>query len=73
MPEYSKQIANAISAMTKRSAGAIAMLAPRAKKQLSVSEILNVRYDLCDAEGMDDENSFLWAENCGVRIGGKRD
>lgn len=75
MPDYSKQIANAISAMTKRSANAVAMLSPAnsSKRSLTVREILDVRYDMCDAEGIGDEDSYLWAENCGVRFGQKRD
>lgn len=75
MPDYSKQIANAISAMTKRSADAIGMLSTggSSKRALRVSEILDLRYDIpCDVSAFSEEDSYLWAENCGSPLSQKR-
>jgi len=76
MPDYSKQIAHAISVMTKRSAHAMSMLSPTnsAKRSQSVREILDIRYDIaCDVTEMSEETNFLWAENCGAPLTKKRD
>lgn len=45
MPDYSKQLANAINAMTKRAVEPTLALSAPAKRALTLSQILDIGYD----------------------------
>lgn len=61
MPDYSKQLANAINAMTKRATESTLAFSAPVKRALTISEILDIGYDGVEPVQMSDGDDILRA------------